>query len=83
LASTDPGAPSLPGPLSSAAAPPLAAHLSELQRAAIGFGRGPHDLGHEGPGIASTATAISYAAGSRAKVKVIVVDHGRQIAPTS
>src|SRR5262249_39910226 len=47
LASPDAGAPSLPGPLPLAAAPSLAAHLSELQRAAIGFGRGPHHLGHE------------------------------------
>src|SRR5690349_14930460 len=40
LAAADPGAPSLPGLLPRLPTPSLAAHLSELQRAAIGFGRG-------------------------------------------
>jgi hypothetical protein len=82
LAPTNPGAPSLPGP-PRAAALLFAAHLGKLQGAAVGFDRGPHDLGHEGPGIASTAPAIAYAARSRAKVEDIVVGHGQQIAPTS
>ena len=78
LASTDPGAPSLPGPLSPAATRPLPSHLGELQRPAVGLGRRSHDLGHEGPRIVSTAAAIAYVAKSRAKVEVIIV--GQQTA---
>jgi hypothetical protein len=83
LAAADPGAPSLPRPLLSTAAPSVAAHLGELQRAAVRIGRCPHDLGYEGARIASTSAAIAYTAGSRAKVEVVVASHVRQIAPTN
>jgi hypothetical protein len=83
LAAAYSGASSLPGPLPRTAALSLAAHLSELQRSPVSFSRSPHHLGHESPGIASTAAAIAYAAWSQAEVEDLILGHGRQIAPTS
>ena len=83
LAPADPGASSLPGPRPPAAAPPLPAHLGELQRTAIGPGCGSHDLSHKGPRPwACAGAAIPGAAGPWSEVERVVVGHGRQIAPT-
>jgi hypothetical protein len=80
LAATDPGALSLPGPLSRVA-PPLTAHLGKRQRSAIGLRRRSHDLSHKRLSSRPSAdAAITDAAGSRAEIEEMVVSHARQIA---